>query len=102
MEAAISKTDLVTDSLDTREKEVFFPTYERFSIGEISSASGVYIYTENGNRYLDMIAGLGVNALGHSHPAVVKAVQEQAASYMHLSNLYLQDVQVELAEKLSA
>jgi acetylornithine/N-succinyldiaminopimelate aminotransferase len=102
MEATQSLTDTMTDSFSVREKEVFFPTYERFSIGEISSASGVYIDTESGDRYLDVIAGLGVNALGHSHPSVVRAVQNQAARYMHLSNLYVQDVQVELAEKLSA
>jgi predicted acetylornithine/succinylornithine family transaminase len=101
MEATMSQAVIATDSLSDREKKVFFPTYERFSIGQVVSASGVFIYTENGDRYLDVIAGLGVNALGHSHPAVVKAVQEQAASYMHLSNLYLQNVQVELAEKLS-
>ncbi len=98
----LTSPEAITDSLSSREKEVFFPTYERFLIGEVSYASGVYIYTESGDRYLDAIAGLGVNALGHSHPAIVKAVQEQAGRYMHLSNLYLQDVQVELAEKLSA
>jgi acetylornithine/N-succinyldiaminopimelate aminotransferase len=102
MQEILTQPDIATDSLSAREKKVFFPTYERFSIGKVLSASGPYIYTENGDRYLDVIAGLGVNALGHSHPAVVKAVQDQAASYMHLSNLYLQDVQVELAEKLSA
>ncbi len=89
MEATLVQHDTITDSIYSREKEVFFPTYERFSIGEISSASGVFMYTESGDRYLDVIAGLGVNALGHSHPAIVKAVQDQAARYMHLSNLYL-------------
>ncbi|MFI5263926.1 MAG: aspartate aminotransferase family protein [Candidatus Kapaibacterium sp.] len=102
MEATLTQPDTLTASLSTREKNVFFPTYERFTIGEIASASGVFIYTESGDCYLDVIAGLGVNALGHSHPMVVKAVQEQVMRYMHLSNLYLQDVQVELAEKLSA
>lgn len=101
MEATITRPDIVTNSLYYREKKVFFPTYERLSIGNIVSASGPYIYTESGDKYLDVIAGLGVNALGHSHPKVVSAVQKQAASYMHLSNLYLQDAQVELAEKLS-
>ncbi len=101
MEETMTRPGIAIDSLSDREKKVFFPTYERFSIGKVVSASGSYIYTENGDKYLDVIAGLGVNALGHSHPAVVKAVQEQVVSYMHLSNLYLQDVQVELAEKLS-
>jgi acetylornithine/N-succinyldiaminopimelate aminotransferase len=102
MQETMTQSEIITDALYARDKKVFFPTYDRFTIGQIVSASGPYIYTENGDRYLDVIAGLGVNALGHSHPAVVKAVQEQAASYMHLSNLYLQDVQVELAEKFSA
>lgn len=97
----MTQSDIATDTLYDRESKIFFPTYERFTIGQVVSASGAYIYTDNGDKYLDVIAGLGVNALGHSHPAVVKAVQEQAASFMHLSNLYLQDVQVELAEKLS-
>jgi len=101
MEAIATQVNNMTDSLTHREKEVFFPTYERFSIGNVSSVSGVFIYNTEGGEYLDVIAGLGVNALGHSHPAIVKAVQDQAARYMHLSNLYLQDVQVELAEKLS-
>src|SRR5947209_13559975 len=89
-------------TLSEREKKIFFPTYDRLPIGEVTSASGVYIHTADGSKYLDCIAGLGVNALGHSHPRVVEAVQHQAARYMHLSNLYLQDVQVELAEQLSA
>ena len=82
-----------------RENNVLFSTYERLKIGAVQRASGVYITTDRGT-YLDALAGLGVNALGHSHPAVVKAVQEQAAKYMHLSNLYLQEPQIELAEKL--
>ena len=90
------------DNISTKEKDVFFPTYERLPIGNITRASGMFIYTESGEKYLDAIAGLGVNALGHSHPEIVQAVQEQASRYMHLSNLYIQDVQVELAEKLIA
>ncbi|MDP4220035.1 MAG: acetylornithine transaminase [Bacteroidota bacterium] len=102
MESVNTGTSVVAATIAEREKEIFFPTYERFAIGRVLSASGPYIFTEDGGKYLDVIAGLGVNALGHSHPEVVKAVQEQAASFMHLSNLYLQDVQIELAEKLSA
>src|ERR1700694_5538830 len=86
-------------SLLEREKRAIFPTYDRLPIGAVQHAKGVYITTDRGT-YLDAISGLGVNALGHSHPAVVKAVQEQVAKYMHLSNLYLQEPQVELAEKL--
>ncbi len=87
-------------NLSEREKNALFPTYERLPIGAVTRAEGVHITTENGERYLDAIAGLGVNALGHSHPAIVAAIREQAGKYLHLSNLYLQEPQIVLAEKL--
>jgi acetylornithine aminotransferase len=88
-------------NLVEREKTALFPTYDRFPIGAITQADGVYITTEFGEQYLDAIAGLGVNALGHSHPAIVQIIREQAGKYLHLSNLYLQEPQVTLAEKLN-
>lgn len=87
--------------LAEREKQTIFQTYERLPIGEVLSASGSYIYTHDGKRYLDAIAGLGVNALGHSDPRLVLAIKQQAEQYLHLSNLYLQEPQVSLAEKLT-
>lgn len=84
-----------------REKAALFPTYDRLPIGAVTHAEGVHIHTDEGKTYLDAIAGLGVNALGHSHPAIVAAIHEQAGKYMHLSNLYLQKPQVVLAEKLA-
>ncbi|WP_273447604.1 aspartate aminotransferase family protein [Neolewinella agarilytica] len=50
---------------------------------EIAGGKGVYLHTTDGKKYLDLIAGIGVSALGHNHPAIVKAVQEQAGKYMH-------------------
>ncbi len=50
---------------------------------EIAGGQGVYLHDTSGKRYLDLIAGIGVSALGHNHPAVVKAVQDQAGTYMH-------------------
>lgn len=50
---------------------------------EVAGAEGVYLYGPDGKRYLDLIAGIGVSSLGHCHPAVVEAVQTQAATYMH-------------------
>lgn len=84
-----------------REKAALFPTYDRLPIGAVTRAEGVHIHTDDGTIYLDALAGLGVNALGHSHPAIVAAIREQAGKYMHLSNLYLQEPQVVLAEKLA-
>ncbi len=51
---------------------------------EIERAEGVYMYGPEGRRYLDLISGISVSSLGHSHPRIVKAVQDQAAKYMHL------------------
>ena len=50
---------------------------------ETSHAEGVYIYTQSGERLIDLISGISVSSLGHSHPKIVAAVQEQAGKYMH-------------------
>lgn len=93
--------DLTQETLSAREKDIFFPTYQRLDIGNVISAKGAYLYTEDGKKYLDAIAGLGVNALGHSDPEIISAIQTQAEKYLHLSNLYIQEPQILLAEKLS-
>jgi acetylornithine aminotransferase len=61
---------------------------------------GAYVWDADGNRYLDLVAGIAVNALGHAHPAVVAAVTEQIQTLGHTSNLYVNQVTVELAEEL--
>jgi acetylornithine/N-succinyldiaminopimelate aminotransferase len=61
---------------------------------------GVRVWDANGNVYLDLVAGIATNVLGHAHPAVVKAIQEQATQLIHVSNLYINKRQVELAEQL--
>jgi acetylornithine/N-succinyldiaminopimelate aminotransferase len=61
---------------------------------------GAYVWDADGTRYLDLVGGIAVNALGHAHPAVVRAVTGQVASLGHTSNLYINPVTVELAEAL--
>jgi acetylornithine/N-succinyldiaminopimelate aminotransferase len=61
---------------------------------------GAYVWDADGNRYLDLVGGLAVNALGHAHPAIVQAVTEQIQTLGHTSNLYINQVTVELAEEL--
>jgi acetylornithine aminotransferase len=61
---------------------------------------GAYVWDADGNRYLDLVGGIAVNALGHAHPAVVSAVTEQIQTLGHTSNLYINQVTVELAEEL--
>lgn len=71
---------------------------------EAAHASGVTITDIHGKRYTDLISGIGVSAVGHCHPHVVKAVQQQAATYMHLMvyGEYIQTPQTRLAEKLAS
>jgi len=61
---------------------------------------GVEVWDEAGNRYLDGLGGIAVNALGHAHPALVGAVSDQVATLGHISNFFASPPQVELAEKL--
>lgn len=61
---------------------------------------GAHVWDEEGTRYLDFVGGIAVNALGHAHPAVVEAVSTQIASLGHVSNLFIAEPPVALAERL--
>src|SRR5579883_3077050 len=61
---------------------------------------GTRVWDADGKDYLDLVAGIAVNVLGHCHPAVVSAIQEQATKLVHVSNLYYNTRQIELAEQL--
>src|SRR3982075_4443447 len=87
------------DQIADLEKRFLLPTYNRYPIG-FERGKGVFLYDFEGRRYLDFVAGLGVNALGHAHPRIVKTIREQAAKLIHVSNLYYHEYQGELAEKL--
>ena len=63
---------------------------------------GVYLFDKDGRRYLDFACGIAVTGLGHAHPHVVKALKAQAETLWHVSNLYLIDPQIRLAERLVA
>ena len=82
-----------------REKKFLLNTYDRYPLA-IARGKGVYVYDVQGRRYLDFLTGLGVNALGHAHPRIVKVIREQAARVIHVSNLYYNEYQGLLAEKL--
>ena len=62
--------------------------------------SGAYLWDEDGRRYLDFLAGIAVNSLGHAHPAFVEAIAEQAATLAHVSNYFATKPQLELAARL--
>jgi acetylornithine/N-succinyldiaminopimelate aminotransferase len=88
-----------TDEIIERERRFLLPTYNRYPVA-LSRGKGVFLYDVEGKRYLDFVAGLGVNALGHGHPRVLKVIREQAARAIHVSNLYYNEFQGRLAEKL--
>jgi acetylornithine/succinyldiaminopimelate/putrescine aminotransferase len=70
---------------------------------EFVKASGIYLYDPDGRKYMDLIAGIGVSNVGHCHPAVVKAVKNQAESYMHIMvyGEFVQSPQVNFAKALA-
>ena len=81
------------------ERRYLLGTYNRYPIA-LMRGKGVFLYDLDDKRYLDFVSGLGVNALGHAHPRIVKTIREQAAKLIHVSNLYYHEYQGELAEKL--
>lgn len=82
-----------------RGKNVLMNTYASFPI-VLANGKGSYVEDVNGKKYLDFVAGIAVNSLGHCNDEYVKAVSEQLAKLVHCSNLYLNTPNIELAEKL--
>jgi len=81
------------------EAALLVPTYDRYKV-LLRKGRGVYVYDDAGRAYLDLLGGIGVNALGYGHPAVRKALVQQADKLIHTSNLFYHDYQSELAKKL--
>jgi acetylornithine/N-succinyldiaminopimelate aminotransferase len=82
------------------ERQYVLQNYSRYPL-VLHRGKGCYVYDGKGTRYLDFIAGIGVNALGHAHPRIVKVIREQAALLIHSSNLYYHEYQGPLAKKLA-
>jgi len=88
------------DQLVQKERQYLLQTYARYPLALVKG-KGVYLWDTEGRKYLDLVGGLGVNALGHAHPRIVKAIREQSARVIHLSNLYYNEFQGALAERLA-
>jgi predicted acetylornithine/succinylornithine family transaminase len=82
------------------EREYLLQNYARYPL-VLARGKGNYVYDTDGRRYLDFITGIGVNALGHAHPRIVKVVREQAGRMIHSSNLYYHQYQGPLAKRLA-
>jgi acetylornithine/N-succinyldiaminopimelate aminotransferase len=94
----------VSESFDAIAKvdaEHVMATYPRLPVAFVRG-EGTRLYDSEGRAYLDFLSGLAVCSLGHAHPAVADAVADQARTLVHVSNLYYNDVQPRLAERLDA
>jgi acetylornithine/N-succinyldiaminopimelate aminotransferase len=87
------------EQIAERERQFLLQTYNRYPV-VLTRGKGVFLWDIEEKKYLDFVSGLGVNALGHAHPRIVKAIREQAAKIVHVSNLYYHEYQGPLAEKL--
>jgi predicted acetylornithine/succinylornithine family transaminase len=95
------RQDAEARSILERDTDHLIPVYARYPV-VMERGEGVYLFDSSGNRYLDLMAGLGVNALGHAHPRMVAAMADQAAKLVHLSPQYANRYPGELAERLCA
>ncbi len=86
-------------NLREKENQFLLHTYKRLPI-EVDHADGVYVYGKDGKKYLDFFGGIAVNALGYNNSRVKAAIVNQANRYLHMSNTFYMDVQIELAETL--
>ena len=87
------------EQIRAAEARLLLTTYDRNPI-LFTGGEGVYIADENGAKYLDLLSGIGVNALGYNHPAIVDTIARQSRALIHISNLYYHEGQAELAQRL--
>jgi predicted acetylornithine/succinylornithine family transaminase len=91
---------MTLSELRALERERVVPSYARFPV-EFVRGEGARLWDDEGNEYLDFLAGISVSSVGHCHPAVVAAVREQAGRLMHVTNLFYTEPPMRLAERLS-
>jgi acetylornithine/N-succinyldiaminopimelate aminotransferase len=91
---------MVVDDIVARESRHVLQTYRRTPVTFVRG-DGVHLYDAEGRDYLDLLSGIGVASLGHSHPGLARAISEQAQTLIHTSNLFYHPLQGELAERLA-
>lgn len=90
---------MTNEELHKLDQQYYLQTFKRYPLA-FDHGKGSRLWDVEGNEYIDMLAGIAVNSVGHSHPKVVKAIQEQAAKLTHISNFYVSEPQVMLSKKL--
>ncbi|HEY3936709.1 MAG TPA: aspartate aminotransferase family protein [Bryobacteraceae bacterium] len=88
------------DEIVSLEGRYVLPTYARYPLA-LHRGKGCYVYDLDGNRYLDLISGIGVNSLGYAHPRITKIIKQQVGLLLHTSNLYYHEYQGRLAKRLA-
>src|SRR5882757_7269639 len=99
MSAAVSQ-ETSHQSVVELETQYLLQNYARHPL-ILVRGDGPWMWDADGKRYLDFIAGIGVNALGQNHPRIVSVIQEQAARLIHTSNLYYNEYQGPLARRIA-
>jgi len=89
------------DEIRARESQHVLQTYRRQPVAFVRG-SGSRLYDVDGREYLDLVSGIGVTSLGHAHPGLAAAIADQAATLLHISNLYFHPLQAEAATRLAA
>ena len=90
---------LTNEEIFAKDKSDYLPVFARYNI-VLDHGDGPYVYDTKGKKYIDFLAGIAVNVVGHNYKPLVDAVFQQAGKMIHCSNLYYTEVQVEAAEKL--
>jgi len=90
---------LTNEEIFAKDKSDYLPVFARYNI-VLDHGDGPYVYDTKGKKYIDFLAGIAVNVVGHNYKPLVDAVSQQAGKMIHCSNLYYTEVQVEAAEKL--
>ncbi len=86
-------------SIAEADKKYYLPVFNRYPV-TLKKAKGSLVWDINGKKYIDVLAGIAVNSLGHTHPEVVKAIKKQSKKLIHISNFYTSKPQVQLAKEL--
>lgn len=93
------RTQKLNSTYNDLDKKYYLQTFKRYPL-TFDHGKGSRLWDVEGNEYIDMLGGIAVNSVGHSHPTVVKAIQDQADKLIHISNFYLSVPQVMLSKKL--
>ncbi|MCL2101681.1 MAG: aminotransferase class III-fold pyridoxal phosphate-dependent enzyme, partial [Fibromonadales bacterium] len=82
-----------------QDADLIAPLYAKADVNFVKG-KGTRLFDSKGKEYLDFASGISVNALGHSHPAITKAIKKQSEKFLHISNLYPNGPQIKLAQKM--